>query len=243
MLLDRRRIKKWAKWIALILAVVFALSFLFLGVGYGGAGFNLSSIFTDKNSTTATTTVGDQLKSLQAALAANPKDVTSLLAIATIYQDNQDYTTAATYLEKVLAVDPTQKDVYTRLANLYLDSTVNNYQAAVTVLNKATDADPNDPDVYLLLGVAQNDLGQTQAAILAWNHYLQLDPNGDQAATVKTKIAQLMATTTTSPSTSSTGSSTTGSSTTGSSTTATASGSSATTTATTGSATTTTTAS
>ena len=235
MLLDRRRIKKWAKWIALILAVVFALSFLFLGVGYGGAGFNLSSIFTDKKSTTATTTVSDQLKSLQAALAANPKDVTSLLAIATIYQDNQDYTTAATYLEKVLAVDPAQKDVYTRLANLYLDSKVNNYQAAVTVLNKATDVDPNNPEVYLLLGVAQNGLGQTEAAVMAWSHYLQLDPNGDQAATVKTEIAQLTATTTTSASTS-----TTGSSTTGSSTTASTSGSSSTTTATAGSATTTT---
>ena len=242
MLLDRRRIKKWAKWIALILAVVFALSFLFLGVGYGGAGFNLSSIFTDKNSTTATTTVSDQLKSLQAALAANPKDVTSLLAIATIYQDNQDYTTAATYLEKVLAVDPTQKDVYTRLANLYLGSTVNNYQAAATVLNKATEVDPNNPEVYLLLGVAQNGLGQTEAAVMAWSHYLQLDPNGDQAATVKTEIAQLTATTTTPASTSTTGSSTTGSSTTGSSTTCTTSGSSSTTTATTGSATTTTTA-
>ena len=242
MLLDRRRIKKWAKWIALILAVVFALSFLFLGVGYGGAGFNLSSIFTDKKSTTATTTVSDQLKSLQAALAANPKDVTSLLAIATIYQDNQDYTTAATYLEKVLTVDPTQKDVYTRLANLYLGSTVNNYQAAATVLNKATEVDPNNPEVYLLLGVAQNGLGQTEAAVMAWSHYLQLDPNGDQAATVKTEIAQLTATTTTPASTSTTGSSTTGSSTTGSSTTGTTSGSSSTTTATTGSATTTTTA-
>ncbi len=229
MLLDRRRIKKWAKWIALILAVVFALSFLFLGVGYGGSGFNLSSIFTNKKSTTATTTVNDKLKSLEAALATNPKDVTSLLAVATIYQDNQDYTTAASYLEKVLAVDPTQKDVYTRLANLYLNPSVNNYQAAATVLNKATDADPNDPEVYLLLGVAQNGLGQTQAAVMAWSHYLQLDPNGDQAATVKSEIAQLTATTTTAST------STTGSPTTGSSTTATTGGSSSTTTATTGS--------
>ena len=46
MLLDRKRINKWAKWVALFLAVVFAAGFLFMGVGYGGAGFNLSSLFT-----------------------------------------------------------------------------------------------------------------------------------------------------------------------------------------------------
>jgi len=224
-LLDRRRIRRWAKWIALILAVVFALSFLFLGVGYGGAGFNLSSIFTGKsNSTTKTTTVTEKVAAFEAALAVNPKDVTALLGLATVYQDNGDLTTAAAYLEKVLVADATQKEVYVRLANLYLDSNVNKYQSAVTVLNKATVADPSNPEVYLLLGVAQNDLGQTQAAVLAWSHYLQLDPNGDQAQTIKDQIQKLTATTTTTSSTSTTGSSTSStaagsSSTTGSSTT------------------------
>lgn len=207
MLLDRRRIKKWAKWIALILAVVFALSFLFLGVGYGGAGFNLSSIFTNKSSTTKTTTVTDQLKAFEATLAANPNDVTALLGAATIYQDNQDFTTAAKYLERVIAADPTQKDEYVRLANLYLRSEVKNYTAAVTVLNKAIGVDPNNPDVYLYLGVAQNALGQSAAAVLAWGNYLRLAPNGDQAQSVKDQIAKLTATTTTTASTSTTGSS------------------------------------
>ncbi len=46
MLLDRKRINKWAKWVALFLAIIFAAGFLFVGVGYGGAGFNLSEIFT-----------------------------------------------------------------------------------------------------------------------------------------------------------------------------------------------------
>ena len=49
MLLDRRRIRKWAKWVALLLAVVFALSFLLLGVGYGGgAGLNIFDLFKKK---------------------------------------------------------------------------------------------------------------------------------------------------------------------------------------------------
>ena len=75
------------------------------------------------------------------------------------------------------------------------------------MLNKAIGVDPNNPDVYLYLGVAQNALGQSAAAVLAWGNYLRLAPNGDQAQSVKDQIAKLTATTTTTASTSTTGSS------------------------------------
>ena len=70
-------------------------------------------------------------------------------------------TTAATYLEQVIAVDPTQKDVYLRLANIYLNQKLSNYTAAVAVLNKARLGRPAEPDVYLKLGIAQSSLGNT----------------------------------------------------------------------------------
>jgi cytochrome c-type biogenesis protein CcmH/NrfG len=200
LLLDRRRINKWAKWVALFLAIVFAGGFLFLGVGYGGSGFNLSSIFTGSKSTAASTQTSDQqVAQYEAALAQNPNDITALLALATIYQSNNDLKTAAGYLERVIAADPSQKDIYLRLAAIYLNANVADYGAAVTVLNKLTSLDPNNPDVYLDLGIAQNRLGQTEAAILAWQRYLQLAPNGDQAANVKAEIETLSkkATTTT----------------------------------------------
>lgn len=193
MLLDRKRINKWAKWVALFLAIVFGGGFLFLGVGYGGAGFNVSEAFSCSNqSTTASSQTADQrVAAYQATLAQNPNDVTALLALATIYQQNDDLKTAASYLEKVIAVDPTQKDVHLRLANIYLNVNVANYESAVTVLNKLTSLDPENPDVYLKLGTAQNSLGRTEAAILAWQKYLQLAPNGDMAAVVKEQIDKL----------------------------------------------------
>ncbi len=52
---------------------------------------------------------------------ANPKDVTTLLALATIYQENGQLGSAATFLEQVIAADPSQKAVYIRLANIYMD--------------------------------------------------------------------------------------------------------------------------
>lgn len=224
MLLDRRRIRKWAKWVALALAVVFVVGFLFMGVGYGGAGFNLSSLFTGKKSTDATNQTPDQkLAAYNETLKQNPNDVNALLGAATLLQQANNYSAAVVYLEKVLAVDPNQKDVYLRLANLYLSQELSDYKAAATVLNKATSVDPNNPDVYLKLGSAQNSLGNTQAAILAWQKYLELAPNGDMASVVKDEITKLSAKATTTTSAGAATSTTAGGATTTGSTSTTAS--------------------
>lgn len=198
MLLNRRRIRRWARWIALFLAIVFAASFIFLGVGYGSGNFNFLSAFSCSGSKTATTLSDSQkLDGYLATLAKNPKDTQAMLAIATFYQQNNDYANAAKYLEEVIATDPTQTAVYLRLADLYLGDTLQQYSAAVTVLNKAVTVDPNNAQVYLKLGSALNLAGKSSAAILAWEKYIQLDPNGDQVSTVQAKIKSLSATTTT----------------------------------------------
>jgi cytochrome c-type biogenesis protein CcmH/NrfG len=213
LLLDRRRIRKWAKWIALILAIVFVLSFLLLGVGYGGgAGFNIFETLSCANSQTTDTTLTQNAKidALLATLAQNPKDIITMQALATAYLDINDATNAAKYLEQVIATDPTQKDVYLRLAGIYMN-TLSNYTAAVTVLNKAQALDPENPDIYLQLGLAQRSLGSASAAIMAWQKYLTLAPNGDQADAIRSAIATLsaQATTTTSAATTSSASTTT----------------------------------
>jgi tetratricopeptide (TPR) repeat protein len=206
LLLERKRIKKWAKWIALILAVVFVLSFLLLGVGYGGgAGFNIFDLFGRKSSTDTTLTQNAKIDALLATLAQNPKDILTMQALATAYLEIDDATNAAKYLEQVIATDPTQKAVYLRLAGIYMN-TLSNYTAAVTVLNKAQALDPENPDIYLQLGLAQRSLGKASAAIMAWQKYLTLAPNGDQADAIRSAVATLsaQATTTTSAATTST---------------------------------------
>lgn len=204
---------------ALALAIIFALSFLFMGVGYGGAGFNISEIFTGggcsntNGSTTATSTIEEQLTAFDAALKANPNDTVALLGVANLFNDlyqqgegtgNQYLLSSAKYLEQIIAVDPSQKDIYLRLASLYMSKDVNDAAKAVAVLNKAVTVDPQNPDVYLQLGIAQQSLNNKTAAVLAWQKYLELAPNGDMAATVKEQIKALTATTTTTTSASTT---------------------------------------
>jgi cytochrome c-type biogenesis protein CcmH/NrfG len=209
LLLDRKRINKWAKWVALLLAIVFAAGFLFMGVGYGGAGFNLSELFTgDKSVKDNPQTPEDKIAAYQAQLTQNPKDVAALIGLATVYQQNEDLLRAAAYLQLALEADPSQKELYLRLANIYMSGDVSNYAAAVEVLNKATQVDASNPDVFLKLGTAQNSLGNTEAALLAWQKFLVLAPDDDMATVVQEKVDELSKkpTTTTTSTTSTSGS-------------------------------------
>jgi len=218
LLLDRKRIKKWSKWIALALAIIFAISFVGIGVGQSGGG-NVFETFSCSSETAsnAPQTPEEKLAAFQAALTANPADVTAMLGIAGIYQEANNLKAATVYLENVIALDPSQKDIYIRLANLYMSADLSDFQSAATVLNKATSVDPSNPDVYLKLGSAQNSLGNTEAALLAWQKYLELAPNGDMASVVREQITKLSAkptTTTTAGATTTTSSGTASTSTT-----------------------------
>ncbi len=234
MLLDRRKIRRWAKWVALGLAIIFALSFLFMGVGYGGAGFNISEIFSGGGCTETTepTAADAELEGWLASLEADPDNTGLMLKIADKYEalynagsgvDPQNFDKATQYLDSALTVDPSLKDVYLRLAGLYLEYAQANaevgqsaqatqaYKDAARVLNKATSVDPENPQIYLDLGIAQRGAGELGAAILAWQKYLQLDPEGDRAAAIRSALEQMTApsTTTTIPSTTTTSVSTT----------------------------------
>lgn len=197
---------------ALFLAIIFCVGAVGIGVGSGVGDFNVLEAFSCADSnTTATTTPDDRIAALLASLAQNPKDLTTLQALATAYINKEDFASAATYLEQAIAADPTQRDIYLRLASIYTTS-LYDYRSAVAVLNKAQAQFPSDPDVYLQLGLAQRSLGNTSAAILAWQKYLALDPNGAQAQTIREQIEEMSAnatTTTTSATTTTTAASST----------------------------------
>ncbi len=218
MLLDRRKIRRWAKWVALALAIIFVVSFLFLGVGYGGAGFNISQIFTSggctsKTATSQAKTTDAQLAAYEQTLKTNPKDKDALIGLANLYQQiydagqsngNAALLEEAKYLQQLIDADPTQIDVDLRLAKLYMSTPVSDNSSAVVVLNKATSQAPTNADVFLQLGIAQSSLGNKSAAVMAWQKYLDLAPNGDMASVVKQQIAVLSETTTTAKATTTT---------------------------------------
>jgi tetratricopeptide (TPR) repeat protein len=213
-LLDRKRINRWARWVALGLAVVFGLSFVFMGVGTGiNVDWNeLWSFVTNSDGNTATASSGpeDRIKAYEVTLAANPDDVIALKGIATEYVALNQPLKAAEYLEKAGVVAPEDGDIFVRLGVIYLSPDSRDYVAAARVLNVATSLDPNDPQLFLSLGSAERGAGNISAAILAWNRYLQLAPDGDMAETVKAELEAMSPTTTTTTAGSSTTSTTSG---------------------------------
>jgi hypothetical protein len=209
LLLDRKKIRKWAKWVALGLAIVFAVSFVFIGVGQGGGGFNLSEIFSGGGCSSEdgdTTEVADtELQQRLDALEADPTDTEVLLWLADYYESLYDASqgsstesadSAIDYLQKAIEADSSLTEAYVDLADLHIR--LGDYTEAARVLNEATAVSPDEPDVYLLLGRAQKAAGRTGEAILAWQKYLELVPSDSrQAGAIRDELEKMMAPSTT----------------------------------------------
>ncbi len=60
------------------LAIVFAISFVFLGVGTGGGGFSFSDLFGGGSSSSSSTAFDGDIEAAQKQLQVNPSDTTAL---------------------------------------------------------------------------------------------------------------------------------------------------------------------
>jgi tetratricopeptide (TPR) repeat protein len=113
------KIRAHAKWVFVLLAIVFAGGFVFLGVGSGSSGLgdllsgNFSNVFGGNPTNSAVKKAEDRVKK-------NPKDVQANKDLATALQTNNQFDRAIIILEKVRTLAPKDTDALTQLAGLYL---------------------------------------------------------------------------------------------------------------------------
>jgi tetratricopeptide (TPR) repeat protein len=113
------RIRRNARWVFVILAVAFALSFVALGVGSGSAGLgdllqgNFSGLFGGGG--------GPSVKSAEKAIAKHPNDPAGYKQLADAYQAKQDNDAAIPALEHYLTLRPKDVEQLQALATLYQD--------------------------------------------------------------------------------------------------------------------------
>lgn len=196
-LLDRKRINRWAKWVSLGLAIVFGLSFVFMGVG-SGLNVDWSGLWDAFGSSSVAPQGSDSgVTAYEQALAANPNDLDALLGIANEHESLGQPLLAAPYLERASKLKPDDFDLLMRLGEIYLLPDSLDYAAAVRVFNEATLLDPNNATAFLRLGVAERGAGNVSATILAWSRYLALDPDGEMAGTVRAELEAMSPSTTT----------------------------------------------
>jgi tetratricopeptide (TPR) repeat protein len=113
------KIRAHAKWVFVLLAIVFAGSFVFLGVGSGSSGLgdllsgNFSNLFGGSSSGSAVRKAEDRVKK-------NPNDIQAQKDLATALQTDNQFDRAIATLENVRKLAPKDTESLTQLAGLYL---------------------------------------------------------------------------------------------------------------------------
>jgi cytochrome c-type biogenesis protein CcmH/NrfG len=199
-LLDRKRVKFWQKWVFLFMAILMASFLIF---GYSGVLQGCSNRVGLTQANPAEARVKDLTKQLQ----ADPTNGQKMLALAEAYQirggtqqtgssqAQSDYAQALALYEKFLGLTPAQqgatkqeiKDNRVKAlesqGQIYVSQ--QDWAKVVKVYQSLTGLRPKNADYFLLLGEAASQNGDTPTALLAFTRFLQLAPNDPNATTVK----------------------------------------------------------
>ncbi|MBI5869760.1 MAG: tetratricopeptide repeat protein [Actinobacteria bacterium] len=192
--MDRKRINKWARWFAIMLAITFAFGTVFLGVGSSTGDIFSGCDKSSPDSISSSSSIEDREAYYKAQIEQNPLDTDSMMALANLYAatDVGRYDDAIVYYTKALEVAPNNPNnaaTYALIGNVNMSK--GDYEAAVKAYTLATQAAPTEAYNYVQLGTAARNAGQNQTAILAWSKYLEMNPNYSNAEDLKKEIARL----------------------------------------------------
>jgi tetratricopeptide (TPR) repeat protein len=120
------RLRRQAKWMFVVLALVFGLGYVIFNVGGTIPGTGLGDILQNAGGGTGAPDVGDA----QDKVEKNPKDPAAKLALADALTQNNRSDEAIPVLESYLDLRPKDADVVSRLAGLYMGEGARNQQEA-----------------------------------------------------------------------------------------------------------------
>lgn len=132
------RLRRHAKWVFVLLALVFGLGFVAFGVGAGGVGFG--DIFKGGGGGSAASVSDAKEKTEQ-----NPADVQAWRDLATAYQTEGASDEAVAALTQASAVAPKDTDVLRELAAAYQTQALDAQQKLQIAQVRAAYRAPTDP--------------------------------------------------------------------------------------------------
>jgi len=213
-LLDRKRVKFWQKWVFGFMAVIMAAFLIMIPVSNytGCSGAATSDALEQINAAIAT---------FKSQTATDPADVDAWLGLAENYalRANQRaegsdaqradwllaveaYRQADDLLkeEKGAAAKQKRLDTLEQLAGVYLN--LQDYAGAVGVYQRITGLKPKDAQGFFDLATIAINANDKNTAMLAFTKFLELDPDSPDAPAVKDWLEQATASPTPSPTTS-----------------------------------------
>jgi cytochrome c-type biogenesis protein CcmH/NrfG len=153
-----QRLRVHAKWAFVLLALVFALGFVFLGIGSGSTGITgaLQQAFNFGHSAG-----GTSISSLKKKTEKHPGNAQDWRALATAYETKQQTANAIAALKKYTALRPKDTSALAELGSEYSDEAqtyATQYQvAAAQGQNQGSAGDAFAPPSTTPLGKAFND--------------------------------------------------------------------------------------
>ena len=183
------RLRRRQRWIYAFLAVIFAATFVFVGVGSGNNG-GLSQLYSGLFGGS-----GSSVSKAQAEVKKNPAK--GYLDLAQAYQETGDVPSAVTALQSYLALKKTDADVWAELGGLELSQSqtyATQYQQAAQASQLADPSAPFLPSGTLATAVGANLAYQgaaQQASTTASTLYQQATTALSAATTAYQKSANL----------------------------------------------------
>jgi len=130
-----------------------------------------------------------QVEPLLTKLKSDPNNADLLNQVGNVYRVTHQFKTAASYYEKVLAVNPKNVGARTDLAScMYYDGDVD---GAIAQLEKSLSYDPKHAGTLLNLGLIRwKGKGDAAGAVSSWEKLLKLNPNYENKDAVQKLIAE-----------------------------------------------------
>lgn len=148
------RLRRHAKWMFVLLALVFAIGFVAFGVGSGSTGVGgLGDIFHSVFGTSSGTS--SRVKDDEKKLAANPGDTSTAIDLSTLYQQKQENAKALAVLKRASAAKPKNLDVLNAIAGIYRNEAAAARTKAAAAQTALTSRDVTPPGLDLNSSLGQ----------------------------------------------------------------------------------------
>lgn len=201
MMMNRDKLNFWVRVVAIGLAAIFILSFVFLGVGSTAISGSIFDLFGSSSKQQSqggpTVTAQDQIQQAQKEIKKNPKNADNYKNLAALYYNENQVDEAINALERGRKAVPKDQEIPVLLAQLYVQKAQAGgnqklYAKAGDAYAAAAKLDSSQADNYYLAGQAYEQAGQPDQAIKYWNKYLDEKPKGKHADEVKKNISNLL---------------------------------------------------
>ncbi len=202
MMMNREKLSFWVRLVSILLAAIFIISFVFLGIGTN-IQYNIFDLFGNQdqpNQQDQTPDPEQQIAAAEKDLKKDPKDPEEIKDLAYLYYSAGRYDEAIQVLQEGQEAAPKDEEIPALLGQIYSEqaqtATGKNKEEledkAADAFAASAAAQPDNAEAYLLAGQAYDQAGQPAEAIQYYNQYLDRAPNSQDAARVEDRISALL---------------------------------------------------